>query len=105
MAPAPLPKLPTDFSSLEKGLPLCGSPFLHSGAGPIFGVYQGVLKTVGAGTEDISCYRLVLTDIEIQLYALRPLGMVIDRIGIPRELLAAAGSEIKPLGVLQFIIA
>lgn len=52
---------------------------------------QCVLKSVGPGADHISSHRKVLADVEVELNAVGPLGIVGDGVGVTGHLFAAAG--------------
>ena len=52
---------------------------------------QCVLKSVGPGADHVPRHREILTDVEVELNAVGPLGIVGDGVGVTGHLLAAAG--------------
>ena len=52
---------------------------------------QCVLKSVGPGADHVPSHRKVLADVEVELNAVGPLGIVGDGVGVTGHLLAAAG--------------
>ena len=52
---------------------------------------QCVLKSVGPGADHVPRHRKVLADVEVELNAVGPLGIVGDGVGVTGHLLAAAG--------------
>ena len=65
---------------------------------------QRLLEAFTAGAEDVSCYRDILADVEIGLYAFDAGGVVFHGVGVAGHLFAAAAIQIKSLFELKLII-
>ena len=52
---------------------------------------QCVLKSIGPGADHVPRHREILTDVEVELNAVGPLGIIGDGVGVTGHLLAAAG--------------